>query len=380
MHIAVIAADLFPKRLGGAETHIVEVAKRLTKNGHRFAFFVGPDDHIKNILPKEISVHTVWYPKIPNVYGLSYIAFAPRQIQKKLQTHKIDAIWAKQVFPQAVVGAILAKWLKKPLYITAQNPLAFKEELVIRGPFPFKRQIPNLLTPFVEFALRSAQIVGAVSRYSASQAQKLGAKRTTVIPNGVDLKTFKIKEEKIKKKEERMRIITTSSLIPRNGIDTLIEAVSLLSDTLDWELIIAGDGPEYQHLKAQIAKLELKEKVTMLGRVENRNIPQLLKSADIFVRLSRKEGFGVSFLEAMAAGVPVVATPIGGITDFIENEKTGLLVMPEKPQEAARAIERLLGERKLYTHVQKNARVLVKEKYTWEKIADEVNKVLSSIT
>lgn len=378
MRIAVIAADLIPGNLGGAEIHLIEVLKRLAKKSYNFELFVGPDTEISKTLPSNTNVHPVKYLKTPNLYGLSYLIFAVLHVERVLRELDVDIIWAKQVFPQAVVGAILSKRLKKPLYVTAQNPLAYKEELTIKGPIPFKDKIPNLLTPLIKFALKNADIVAAVSTYSKLQAMKLGAKQTTVIPNGVDFDRFKIPKKTKKGKTDT--IITTSSLIPRNGIDTLIEAVSYLPKSLNWKLIIAGDGPEEANLKSQIANLKLERKVNLIGRVENRKIPRLLNSADVFVRLSRKEGFGVSFLEAMATGIPVVATPVGGIIDFVKHQQTGLLVEPDKPSEAAKAIERILRDEKLYLLLQQNGKKLVKKQYSWDNIADEVDKVFKTIS
>jgi len=379
MHIAAVVADIFPEKLGGAEVHFVEVVKRLAKKGHTVELFVGPDSRIANIFPHDISVYTVKYPKIPNFYGLSYILFTPLQIFRKLQKTKIDAIWAKQVFPQGIVAAILARLLKKPLYITAQNPLDYKEELVIKGPIPFKHVWPNLLTPLVSFALRNADVVACVSRYAQEQAKKLGARRTVLIPNGVNSNEFKINNEKLQI-GKRCRIVTTSALIPRNALDTLIDAVALLPKSLNWELVIAGEGPLYKNLKLQISNNKLEKKVKLLGRVENSKIPELLGSSAVFVRLSRKEGFGVSFLEAMAAGLPVIATPVGGITDFIKDGETGLLVESEHPQQAANAILRVLNDAALYQQLQDNGRKLVEKRYNWERIIDEVENVFTSIT
>lgn len=379
MHIAVIAADLVPESLGGAETHVVEVMRRLALRGYRFELFVGPDSRIEKILPKVIRVHPIKYLKIPNLFGLSYINSAPSQIRRALKNVAIDLLWAKQVFPQAVVGAILSKRMRKPLYVTAQNPLAFKEELVIKGPIPFKKHLPSLLTPLVKFALKNANLVAAVSSYSQFHAKKLGAKKTVLIPNGVDTTKFKMKKEKFKI-GKKVRIVSTSALIPRNGLDTLIDAVALLPKSLDWELVIAGEGPEEDNLKLQMTNYKLEKKIKLIGRVENRKIPKLLASADLFVRLSRKEGFGVSFLEAMAAGLPLVATQVGGITDFVSHKQTGLLVEPEEPQEAAKAIELILTDKKLYNSLQQKGRQLVKERYNWEKIADAVDKAFATLT
>ena len=167
-----------------------------------------------------------------------------------------------------------------------------------------------------------------------------------------------------------MKIITTSSLIPRNGIDTLIQACGLLK--IKWQLTIAGDGPERQKLEELAEKLEIRPKVQFLGRVLNSKIPQLLKTSDIFVRPSRFEGFGASFIEAMAVGLPTIGTPVGGIVDFLTDNKTGFMVLPDKPIELAKKIEFIHDHPKLAKKVASAGQKLVRQKYNWDKIADKV--------
>ena len=123
----------------------------------------------------------------------------------------------------------------------------------------------------------------------------------------------------------------------------------------------------------------MEKKIKLLGRVENRKIPTLLASADLFVRLSRKEGFGVSFLEAMAAGVPIIATSIGGIPDFVIDGKTGMLVAPDHPYEAAQSMKRVLEDPELRGRLTRYARTLVKNHYNWDRIADEVKEVFRTL-
>ena len=167
-----------------------------------------------------------------------------------------------------------------------------------------------------------------------------------------------------------IRIITTSSLIPRNGIDTLIEACALLK--IDWELTIAGDGPLKDGLENRAIKLGLINRVKFLGRVPPEKINELLKNNNLFVRVSRHEGFGNSFVEAMAAGIPVIGTSVGGIVDFLFDNKTGFVVPVDDPKSLAEKIE----------YVAKNnnkiiiaaAKKFVEDNYDWDIIAKKVLK------
>ncbi|MBX4206384.1 glycosyltransferase family 4 protein [Candidatus Parcubacteria bacterium] len=109
-------------------------------------------------------------------------------------------------------------------------------------------------------------------------------------------------------------------------------------------------------------------------------MPQRLREADIFVRPSLSEGQGISFIEAMAAGLPVVATPVGGITDFLKDGGTGLFAKPGDPASIAEAVKRLIGDSALREKVRKNALELVREKYDWSLIAGEMRSKVFATT
>ena len=170
------------------------------------------------------------------------------------------------------------------------------------------------------------------------------------------------------------KIITTSSLIPRNGIDILIKACSLLD--IDWELTVAGSGTEEQPLK----KLALGLPVKFLGRVPNKLVSSLLVSSNLFVRPSRFEGFGSSFIEAMAAGLPTIGTPVGGIVDFLKDNKTGFLVPVDNPKALAQKIEYIYSHPKEAKKIALAGQKFVLENYSWDKISakvfDEFQKLL----
>lgn len=379
MVVVCVAADLVPGGLGGAEVHVVEVIKYLSGR-HQIILFVGAKTMIKQRFSQGVTVVPVRYLQIPNLKGLTYIFFGYYQILKYLRGSgiSVDLVWAKQSFPQGPLAAMIANRLKRPLYITAQNPRLLHEELVVSLLLrPGQQVLARLIDPLISWAYKRAGVVATVSRYAAGWAKRYGAKRVVVIPNGVNPMTYKVKHGIPGKK---LNLISNSALIPRNGLDTLIEAVAMLPRKLDWQLEIAGDGPLYRPLKAKIKSLGLSRRIKLLGRVANEKIPSLINQSDMFIRPSRHEGFGVAFIEAMASGVPVIATPVGGITDFVEHLKTGYLVEPNQPEQLAQAIMTLANQPKLYRQVQAKALDLVRRKYNWPVIAKKVEKQMLSLT
>ncbi len=188
----------------------------------------------------------------------------------------------------------------------------------------------RLLGPRLFGVFRRADAIVAISHYLADWARRRGAVcPVTVIPNGVNLEKFQIlnpKSEinpKSKNQKQKSKIlITTSRLVRKNGVSDLLEALRFLPPEV--KLRIVGTGPLENQLRRKVgAPTEasgLKARVEFLGQAPPEKIPELLAEADIFVRPSRSEGLGNSFLEAMAAGLPVIGTPVGGIPDFLYGE------------------------------------------------------------
>jgi len=378
LRIAIILGDMNPDDLGGAEIHLVEVMKRLLMYGHELHVFVGSDDRIKDIFPPESAFfYPIRYPRLPNIKGLAYILWATRYILKRVKYQRFHILHAKQEYPQGFIGALAGKRLGVPLYTTVQNPLAYKEELVFSGP-KMLSWLSQLLIPMVQYTLKNSAMVAAVSNYSMVNCQKMGARNCILVPNGVDTRMFYPTDKEVP--AESPHIITTSTLIPRNGLDTLIKAFGLLLDSLgNAMLTIAGDGPLEKELKNLTKTLAIEKSVRFIATVPHHKVPELLQSADLFVRPSIAEGFGVSFIEAMASGVPVIACPTGGVVDLIEDRQTGILVPPNDPQSLNKAMLDLLGDRELYKSIRTKALELVKVKYSWDSIAARVNDVYYSL-
>ena len=108
-------------------------------------------------------------------------------------------------------------------------------------------------------------------------------------------------------------------------------------------------------------------------------MPPYLHISDIFVRPSLSEGLGNSFLEAMAAGIPVIATPVGGIPDFLVDGETGLFCEVNNPHSIAQKVEKLIKDRESRDYIIKNAREMVLQKYSWERVAGEMREVLTGL-
>lgn len=227
--------------------------------------------------------------------------------------------------------------------------------------------------------IHKADYIQVISSFLRDFIKKRGATAPIeIIPNGVDLELFGTKYNNSQLKAVRGNlglkdeyvIITTSRLVYKNGIDTLIEAIAeIKSKMFNVKCLIIGDGPERKALQKLVVKCQMSNAVLFLGQISQKDLPLYLKVSDIFVRPSRSEGLGSSFLEAMAAGVPVIGTPVGGITDFLKDSQTGLYAKVGDPKDLAEKIRQLLTNPELRKKIIANGQSLVQENYSWNRIA-----------
>jgi glycosyltransferase involved in cell wall biosynthesis len=136
-----------------------------------------------------------------------------------------------------------------------------------------------------------------------------------------------------------------------------------------FKLLLLGAGEQEEELSKLVDDLKIKDKVAFIGLVSRSELPKYLKISDVFVRPSLSEGLGSAFLEAMAAGVPVIGTPVGGIPDFLKDDETGLFCEAGNPESIARKVEKLVFDDSLKKKIVENGLKLVKEKYDWKIIA-----------
>lgn len=175
------------------------------------------------------------------------------------------------------------------------------------------------------------------------------AGRIAVIPSGVDTTAFTPDGPAASRSPERPRLLSVGRLVPRKGFDLAILALRQVPEA---ELVIVGgppadqfDGdPEVRRLRKTAAKAEVADRVRLVGPVPHSGLPQWYRSADILVCAPRYEPFGLTTLEGMACGNPVVATAVGGLTDSVADGETGELVGAPDPVAIGNAVRRLLSD------------------------------------
>jgi glycosyltransferase involved in cell wall biosynthesis len=204
------------------------------------------------------------------------------------------------------------------------------------------RRAPRLARP----VLRQARLVIAASTALADSARALGAAHVEVIPSGVELPPV------VGEEASPPEVLYAGRLSPEKGVEELVAA------TKGMNVVVAGDGPLRPHVP------------DALGFVPHDELQHLYARAAVVACPSRREGFGVACLEAMAHGRPVVAAAVGGLTDLVVDGETGLLVPPGDPKALRAALERLLADAELRRRLGAAGRERARERFSWAAVTD----------
>ncbi len=392
MRVLRFSIVYYPLYIGGAEVAVKEITDRLGEIEFDMIALRGPGESSFERIGN-VNIYRVGRPLFSNykpdpggfpaakyLYPL-FVLIKGAYLQRK---HKYNATWSIMA-NYAGFAALLFKLFfpKVKFVLTLQegDPLEHIKERV------------GIFFPIFQKIFTKADKIQAISNFLAEWARDMGYReQVEVIPNGVNVSKFQPSTNHQQDlKGENIILITTSRLVRKNGVGDIIAALALLPQEVSLQII--GVGHLETSLKAQVVRLNLEKRVQFLGFKSLDEIPSYLHQAHIFVRPALSEGFGNSFIEAMAAGIPVIATPVGGIVDFVVDPSntsghsdseslqtrtrqaaTGFFCEPENPQSVALAVKRILDNPDLAKKVSENASKMVKERYDWDMVAEQMRE------
>jgi glycosyltransferase involved in cell wall biosynthesis len=352
--------------LGGAELFVKAITDRLAG---RFRFVIITARADRRLAAAEEREH-VRLLRTGVGYGIDKFVYPFAALGRALRLPSVDLVHAIMVNASAVAAYGFTRLRHRPTLLTLQE--GDSEEYVKDYLGPFFPIYPRLHRPF--------DCIHAISSYLEKQAVAYGADPSSirVVPNGVDTSVFTpgIPANDLKRKldlEHKRVVISVSRLVPKNGLDTVIDAMPrVLERHPDVTLVLVGDGGERKLLEQRAETLSVSHAVRFVGAVEHERAVDYLRLADVFVRPSRSEGLGSAFLEAMACGVPVIGTPVGGIPDFLRDGENGLYVTPGSAASVTGAITRILSDSRLAKDLSASALGMVRANYRWDSVAERI--------
>ena len=371
--------------IGGAEVAIKEITDRCDASEFQFDMITLRFDRDLPRVEKvgNVMVHRIGWSvagakvsdrSLPWQCKVAKMLFPFSAFFKALWLHherRFDMTWAMMA-NQAGFAALFFKWMYPHVgyFLELQDGRPF-------GQMRERRPALRALWPLYRQIYLKADRIKCISYFIAEQVRVIGyAGPVEVIPNGVDVAKFSapILESKLvelkarfNKKSSDVFLFTASRLVLSRGVEDVIEALAHLPDNV--KFLIAGSGEDREKLEHIARGLGVHDRVIFSGHVSHSELPAYFKISDIFVRPSLIEGFGNAFVEAFAAGIPVIATPVGGIPDFLKDGVTGLFCEVRDPKSIARVVNRYLDEPVLRAKIVENAKKLVVDKYDWDLIA-----------
>jgi glycosyltransferase involved in cell wall biosynthesis len=372
MRVALVGDHYYPD-IGGTPHYAFELSLRLAKLGIETVVIT----HAHPGRPEEEEIAGV---KIKRVKGLvlhnPHHAASPsvfRRCHKYILDERFDMVHGLDIYsPMAMIVILFAHRHRIPCILTCHTVMDSQFSIFLQRP--------------MGLALRRADRLIAVSQASARFCCLLGGpkKRITVVPNGVDLSCFNGNLDAFVIREElgigdEPLVVTASRLIKRKNPNLLISAFAkVLKVVPDAKLVIAGSGREQDNLSRQVKGLNIANSVFMAGELSKERVAQLMAAADVFALPSKMESFGLALLEASATGVPVVCSNAGGVPEVFQEGFNALLYPPGDDIAMAKAIIRLLQDRKLAKTISANA-VATSRRFTWEIAAERTLRVYEEV-
>ena len=368
-NILHIVPDL---NIGGAQRMVLALLKQLDKEKYnvKVCYWLGEGELKDEIEKAGIEVIDL---KVKNGSLLRVIF----KLIKLIKENKIKLIHT-HLFDTDLCGFLATRWAKVPIMIISIHSIFFlkKKKHALRY---------KIISLFID---RFLPVSDSLAQHFISWA-RINPNKVTAVSNGIDMSEFNKPKHTNRLNELRKSLGipvatpilgTVARLEPRKGHRYLLEAVAQISkDYPDLTVLLVGDGELKSDLRNLVKELNISSNVIFAGSQEN--IPEILSLLDLFVLPTLEEGFSIAILEAMACGLPVIATNVGGVPELVKDKETGLLVASRSPLALASAMTMLLGNKEYAVALGEAGKKRVKQfssKIMAEKIEEIYNYHINS--
>lgn len=393
----------YPDEFGGAWKYTYEVNKQMVKRGHQvYLITCKPTDDLPDYevidgihyfrigvkesksffglwrsLKKRVSIILDRYPlHIVHIHNplIAFIALLNPRVWRIPRVYHFYSLW----FDEEKINRLATQ---EPV---DKKSLWFRIKIVV---------LLNCIRLVEWTCFYSAYSILFLSKYTKIRFEEfypLKKLRLSIIPGGVDVETFRplaSGKKELKKRlqlpTDRLILFTVRRLAARMGLENLILAVSLIKShrsQLDFLLIIGGKGPLEEKLNKLVEEHNLQDYVRLIGCIPEETLPLYYQSADLFVLPSALiEGFGLATVEAMASGLPVLGTPVGGTKEILKNVDERLLFDDATPEAIAAGITLFLKNPQPFLDLKSKCREVAVGKYSWEHVVNRLEEEFFSV-
>ncbi|MCK5580788.1 MAG: glycosyltransferase family 4 protein [Candidatus Omnitrophica bacterium] len=337
-------------------SHIIKWSQALTALGHDVHVVFDENNGPQEAFPRDMTLHPLKVPdyRFPCPWLFRYTLALKRMINRIspdiVHLHNLDL---------AGIACVLLR--VKPFLVSV-----YGMDIVRYGD---NKEVSTKKLIFKKMILHYAQRVTATSAYLAGQTQKycrFNKQKLKIIPFGVDIEKFSKEVNPENRGVKRIGVL--KDLRSEYGFKIFFDAVSVIKDRgMTFKVIIGGDGEGRKELEDYAKVLNIKDIIEFKGKIPFEEAGDFLRQMDIVVLVSVYESFGVVGLEAQSLGIPVVGVNVGGVSEIIDEGKTGLLIPPHDADAMAGAVIQLLKNDDLRQRMSAQGPLFVKRNFEWEE-------------
>jgi glycosyltransferase involved in cell wall biosynthesis len=355
-------APYYPPHLGGMENTARKISEHLAKKGHKVEVFTSYKSKFGKKLQSTKNVK-INYLKTWE-FGHTPVMLSLFSKLMHLSKNSIVHVHATHAFTPEVV--YLVSKLK-----------GFNYVVHLHGEIKPTGKLGFLLSPyqksiFKRFLKKASKIIVLTEEYKNFFANnyKINKEKIRVVPNGLNESFL---QDRIKKSSHKSNLLYVGRLSKEKNVDVLIKAISLLKNKIIFNIV--GDGEKRKEMEDLIRSKNLNN-VIMKGRKNGKTLLNLYKKSDIFLLASNSEGLPTVVLEAMASGIPVIASNVRGIRELVKNN--GILVDPPTPENFAKEINKLIENKRLSKKLSKLGKIKAR-KFNWNKSISKLESIYKEV-
>ena len=378
--ILIFSLAYYPNFVSGAEAAIKEITDRIDPKDiefHMITLLFDKTQNRKEVIGN-VNVHRVGFggAYFSKILFIPLAALMARRLDKK---YHFNGLWAMMTYMLLPVVFSRITGVRAPHILTLQDGDPYEKV--------FKRWFILPITPILNYGFRTAYMVQAISIFLAEWPRKRGySGKVELIYNGanprdikdaVSLKEVDEMKNKLGKKPGEIFLVNTSRLVYQKAFDDTIRALTKLPENI--KLLAVGAGSEEKGLKKLATDLGVVHRVIFTGQVDRNVVTLYRRASDIFVAPSRSEGLGNAFISALASRLPLVATQVGGMADYVFDEKrnpgkqpTAWVIDPDSPEQIAEKVKEIIANPDKARQISAYARKMVEKKYDWDNIAKDM--------
>ena len=385
MKVGTLTWEFPPRVVGGIARHCEGLAKALVQQGHDVHLFTldfpgSPDYEVMDGIKVYRASTELGHPNF-----LTWVLLFNHFLSKKMAdvTKSVDFdVMHVHDWLAAFSGISFKHYMKKPMVLTVHSTEVGRAQ-GLHSPDSFSI---NGIEWWSTYEANRVIVCSQSMKNEICNHFNIPEKKVDVIPNAIDPTKYQIPVDRSAVRQRfgvgwgEKLILCVGRLVPQKGVEYFIRAIPAIARRHpEAKYIIVGEGWSRDILEAEARASGQAHKIRFTGFASDKDVIELMTSADVLVVPSIYEPFGIVALEGMATGVPVVASQVGGLAEVIDHDRTGLFVYPRSPDSIAWGIDRILSDPDHAKWITENAKEKLHKAYSWEAVAMKTVEVYRKV-